>query len=130
MPTSRPLRLFFATSVWVLLALCALQISVHVIAARDIASAYPGGYGIRVLLAPFVLFVLELFLWATLFRHSRSPARLFAGLVGGYVLLMNVVVSVVVMNLYHRDVNDLVLLGYLYAGIGHVSYAVFGRDSA
>jgi len=127
--TARPLRLLFVTSVWTLLVLCALQISVHVIAAGDIASAYPGGYGIRVLIAPFALFALELFLWAWIFRHPRPPARLFAGLIGAYVLVMHVVVGLLVTDLYHRNINDLVLLGYLYAGMGHVSYALFGKQS-
>jgi len=124
-----PLRLFFVTSVWTLLILCALQISVHVILAGDIATAYPWGYGIKVLIAPFVLFSIELFLWARMFRHPRPPARILAGLVGAYVLLANVLVAVLITDLYHRNVNDLILLGYLYAGTGHLSFALFGRDA-
>ena len=126
---ARPLRLFFVTSVWTLLILCALQISVHVILAGDIAAAYPWGYGVRVLVAPFLLFSIELFLWARMFRHPRPPARLLAGLVGAYVLLVNVLVAVLITDLYHRNVNDLILLGYLYAGMGHLSFALFGRDT-
>jgi len=129
MATPRALWLFFVTAVWTLLTLCALQISVHVLIAPDIASAYPGRYGVRVLIAPFVLFVLELFLWARVFRHPRPPARLSAGLMGAYVLLINVFASVLVTDLYHHNINDLILLGYLYAGIGHLSYALFGRES-
>ena len=61
--------------------------------------------------------------------RRRPPARLFGGLIGAYVLVMHVLVGPAVTDLYHRNINDLVLLGYLYAGMAYVSYALSGKQT-
>lgn len=122
------IRLIIVTSVWLFIALNAYQVVIHVTAASHILGAYPGGYTYKVFIAPFALIALELFLWFRMFRQSRHPARMFAGIVGAYIWLMVILVTVVVADLYGRDLSPPLLWLYAYAGAGHLGYAVFGKE--
>ena len=108
----------------------AYQVVVHVIQSQEILDAYPGGYDIKVLIAPFMLLVAELFLWFKLFRWPCHPARIFAGLLGLYIWLMVIIVNLLVADLYDRELPDLILWLYAYAGTGHLLFALFGRELA
>ena len=125
--TARPIWVMFVSSVWIFIGLCGYEMVVHVLDAAMIVGAYPAGYNIKVLIAPFFLTGMELLLWFGLFRHARRPALVFAAVVGTYILLMIVLVNWIVADLYNRDVNGVVLLIYGYAGLGHLVYAVLGR---
>ncbi len=63
-----------------------------------------------------------------MFRYPAHPARMFAGVIGLYIWLMVIFVNLVVSDLYDRNVNYIVLLIYGYAGLGHLAYAVFGKE--
>lgn len=102
----------------------------HVLYANQIFGAYPGGYDFKVFIAPFFLIGLELFLWFKMFRYAVHPARIFAGVVGLYILLMIVFVNAVVSDLYDRDINDFVLYLYAYTGFGHMAYALLGKEGS
>lgn len=128
MTTSRPLWIMFVTSVWIFIGLCGYKIVIHVLYANQIIGAYPAGYNFKVLLAPIPLIGVELFLWFKMFRFPTHPARMFAGVIGLYILLMVVFVNIVVEDLYDRDINNIVLLIYGYAGLGHIAYALFGKE--
>ena len=128
MKTSRQLWIMFVSSVWVLIGLCGYEIVIHVLHANQIINAYPSGYNFKVLLAPFFLIGVELFLWFKMFRYPTHPARMFAGVIGLYIWLMVVFVNIVVSGLYDRDINNIVLLIYGYAGLGHIAYALFGKE--
>lgn len=120
--------LFFVSAVWLFIALNGYKVIEHLLHADSIIGGYPAGYDMRVMLAPFFLFFFELFLWFRHFRWRRHPARLFAGIIGIYICLMVVFVSLVVADLYGRDVPAVLLWLYAYSGAGHLTYAVFGRD--
>ena len=98
--TSRPLWIMFVTSVWIFIGLCGYKIVIHILFANQIIGAYPAGYNFKVLLAPFSLIGVELFLWFKMFRVPTHPARMFAGVIGLYILLMVVFVNIVVEGLY------------------------------
>ena len=118
----------FVSSVWVFMGLCAYKIALHVLYANQVIGSYAAGYDYRVLVAPFFLFGLELFLWLKMFRYAVHPARMFAGVVGAYIMLMVVFVNVVVADMTGNDVSGVHLLLYAYAGMGHLVYALLGAE--
>lgn len=120
--------LLFVSSVWLFVGLSAYRVVQHVLYAEQIIGSYAAGYDYRLLIAPFFLLGFELFLWFKMFRYAAHPSRLFAGVVGAYILLMIVFVNLVVADLNDDQVNGLILLLYAYAGTGHLFYAVFGRE--
>jgi hypothetical protein len=73
-------------------------------------------------------FSVSLFLWFRLFRHEHEPARVFAGIMGAYILLMIIFVNLIVANLNEREIPVVVVWLYVYAGMGHLAYAFFGRQ--
>ncbi len=113
---------------WTLIALSGYQIFIHISRAGDILAGYPGGYAMRVLIAPFLLLGFELFLWFWTFRRARPPARIFAGIVGAYILLMIVLVNALVAEVYGRTVPGAILGLYTLVGIGHLAFAFIGRQ--
>jgi len=128
MPTTKPIWFLFVTSVWLFVVLNGYRIAAHLLHADQIIGAYPGGYDFKVFVAPFFLLGLELFLWFQMFRWQRHPARIFAGIVGGYIWLMVILVGLLVADVYDKDQNAWVLLIYGYAGIGHLAYAFLGKE--
>lgn len=94
----------------------------------QVIGAYPAGYDFKVFLGPFFLAGFELFLWFRMFIHEREPARIFAGIMGAYILLMIIFVNLIVADLYEREVPVLVVWLYVYAGVCHLAYAFFGRQ--
>lgn len=128
MQSNRFVWLLFVTSVWLFICLNGYDVIIHTLNARKIVDAYPGGYGIRVFIAPFFLIAGELFLWFKMFRPARHPARIFAGLVGGYIFLMVLLVNGLVAEVYDRTLPATLLWLYALSGTGHLSYAFFGRE--
>lgn len=128
METDPRIRWLFITSVWLFVALSGYAVIVRIMTAENILGAYPGGYDLRVLLAPFLLLSAELFLRFRFFRRPRPPARIFAGFVGVYILLMIVFVNLVVSDLYDREASALRLWLYAYAGGGHLAFAFLGKE--
>ncbi|UCH49746.1 MAG: hypothetical protein JSU95_08295 [Betaproteobacteria bacterium] len=128
MHNNRFVWLLFVTSVWLFIGLNGYEVIIHAINARKIVDAYPGGYGIRIFIAPFFLLAAALFLWFKMFRPMRHPARIFAGLVGGYIFLMVLLVNVLVAEVYDRTLPATLLWLYSYSGVGHLVYAFFGRE--
>ena len=120
--------LLFVTSVWMLIALSAYRMIIHIERAGDILAGYPGGYAVRVLIAPFFLLGFELFLWFWTFQRARPPARIFAGIVGAYILLMIVLVNALAAEVYDRAVPVAMLGLHTLVGIGHLAFAFFGRE--
>lgn len=118
----------FVTSVWIFIGLCGYKTVLHVLYAEQIIGGYPAGYNFKVLLGPFTLLGLELFLWFKMFRFPTHPARMFAGVMGLYILLMLVFVNILIKDLYVRDINNIELLMYGYVGLGHIAYALFGKE--
>lgn len=125
---SRFIRLLFVISVWLTVALSAYRIIIHLMNVDGIMDAYPGGYRFRVFIAPFMLLGFELFFWFRFYRHSRPPSRIFAGMMGGYILLMIVLVNTLVAEVYDRALPATMLWLYTIAGIGHLVFAFFGRE--
>ncbi len=121
-------RLQFVASVWLLVALCAYRMIIHVNNAGEILTSYPGGYAMKVFIAPFFLLGFELFLWFRMFRPARHPARIFAGLIGGYIFLMVVLVNGLIAEVYDRTLPATLLWLYAISGTGHLYYAFFGRE--
>ena len=128
MRTKLPVWPVFATAVWVFIGLNAYKIVVHIAHANQIIGAYPAGYDYKVLLAPFFLLGLELFLWLRMFRYAVHPARLFAGVVGAYVLFMVVVVNIIVADMNDTEMSGWLLFLYAYVAVGHLTYALFGDE--
>ena len=130
MQNSRLVLFIFFTSVWVVIIESGYQLVVHAIHSQEILDAYPGGYDIKVLIAPFVLFCAEIFLWFKMFRWPSHPARIFAGLIGLYIWLMIILVNVLTADLYDRELPSYFLWLYVYAGTGHLLFAIVGREYA
>ncbi len=122
------LRLFFVTAIWLFIALNIYNMVVYAMNPGQVIGEYPAGYDFKVFLGPFFLVGFELFLWFRMFMHEREPARIFAGLMGAYILLMVIFVNLIVADLYEREISTIVVWLYAYAGIGHLSYAFFGRQ--
>jgi hypothetical protein len=125
---NRIIRFLFITSVWLFIALNGYKAVIHLIKAGSFSETYPGGYSFKVFIAPFFLISFELFLWFKMFRRSRHPSRIFAGIIGAYIWLMIIFVNVVVANLYDRNLPLFMLWLYAYAGAGHLAYAFFGKE--
>ena len=121
--------LLFVTSVWLFVGLNGYEVIIHAMNAGKIVDAYPGGYGIRMFVAPFSLLAGELFLWFRMFRPARHPARMFAGLVGSYIFLMVILVNGLIAEVYDRALPATLLWLYALSGCGHLAYAFFGRDA-
>lgn len=122
------LWVFFVSSVWLFIGLSAYRVVLHILHAEQIIGSYPAGYDYRLLIAPFFLLGFELFLWFRMFRYAAHPSRLFAGLVGAYILLMIVFVNLVIADMNDSEVNGLLLSLYAYAGMGHLLYAMGGKE--
>ena len=118
----------FVAPVWISIGLSAYRVVAHVVNADGIVSAYPGGYGFRVFVAPFMLLGFQLFFWFRYYQRARPPARILAGLIGGYILLMIVLVNALVAEVYDRSLPETVLWLYACTSIGHLAFALFGRD--
>lgn len=128
MHNNRFVWLLLVTSAWLFIGLNGYEVIIHAMNARKIIDAYPGGYGVRVFIAPFFLIAGELFLWFRMFHPARHPARIFAGLVGGYIFLMVVLVNALVAEVYDRTLPTTLLWLYVFSGFGHFVYAFLGRD--
>lgn len=122
------LWIMFVTSVWALIGLCGFRAVTQYFDATRIVDGYPGGYGIKVLLAPFILLGFELTLWLKLFRYNAHPARLFSGLMGINILII-IFINLIVADLYDRNINYIELLILCYSSLGHLAYALFGKES-
>ena len=121
--------LLFVSSIWTFIGLSAYRVVLHVLQAEQIIGSYPAGYDYRILIAPFFLLGFELFLWFKMFRYAAHPSRMFAGIIGAYILLMIVFVNLVVADMNDTEADGSLLLLYAYAGIGHLFYALFGREN-
>lgn len=128
MMNHKVIRYGFVSSVWLFIALNGYQIVAHVFQAEHLFDAYPGGYASRVFIAPFFLFFLALFLWFRMFRWQQRPARIFAGLIGGYIWIMVIFVNLVVADLYDREFSAALAWLYACSGSGHLLYAFFGKE--
>lgn len=120
--------MFFVSSIWLFVGLSSCRAVLHVLGAEQIIGSYPAGYDYRLLIAPFFLLGFELFLWFKMFRYAAHPSRLFAGVVGAYILLMIVFVNLIVADMNDTEINGFVLFLYAYAGLGHLLYSVFGKE--
>ena len=125
----RVLSFVFAASVWISIGLSAYRVVAQVVNADGIQSAYPGGYGFRVFVAPFMLLGFQLFFWFRYYRRARPPARILAGLIGGHILLMIVLINALVAEVYDRSLPETMLWLYACTGIGHLAFALFGREN-
>ena len=123
------IEVIFISSVWIFIGLLGYQILLNILHSKEIANFYPAGYDFKIFLAPTLLLVGELFLWFTMFRYQKYPAKIFAGFIGTYILLMIVLVNMLTGNLAENGINTLRLWMYLYTGFGHLIYALFGRES-
>lgn len=128
MKTTGSIWIYFVTSVWLFIGLSGYRIISHVLYANQIIGNYPGGYDFKVFIAPFFLLGLEYFLWLKMFRYPVHPARMFAALIGLYIFFMVIIVNAIVADLYDKDINNFVLVLYGYAALGHISFALFGRE--
>ena len=120
---------FFVSSVWIFVGLSAYRVILHILQAEQIIGSYAAGYDYRILIAPFFLLGFELFLWFKMFRYAAHPSRIFAGIIGAYILLMIVFVNLVVADMNDIEIESFMLLLYAYTGIGHFFYALFGRET-
>ncbi|MGB5833104.1 MAG: hypothetical protein WBG92_14070 [Thiohalocapsa sp.] len=120
-------RLVLRLSVWLLIVLCAWQALRHIAMADQILSD-EGPFGLRTLLWPFVVLGLELILWLRWLRPRRAPGRLFAGLMGAYLLLGVVLVNLVFADMHDHDISAGLLWLYGLIGTAHLWYAIAGSE--
>ena len=123
------IKILFFSSVWIFILLNIYQVTHHILISNEIMGKYPGGFDFKVFISPFLLLCAELFLWFKMFRYFSHPSRIFAGLIGGYVLLMTIFVNLVVSDLYNTEIPKLTLWLYFYVCFGHFVYAFFGKET-
>lgn len=125
--TARSVRLLFVSSVWLLLAFSAWQMVDYFFRAHEIFQTHLPGYSARILLGPLVIFSGELMLWFGLFRDENPGARIMAGFVGLYALILLFVMNISA-DLWQIAYPVYLHWLYLYAALGHLAYAFLGRE--
>ena len=126
--TTRSLVIFFVTSVWLFIGLCAYKIIIHILGNNNILNSYPGGYGINVFIGPFLLITGEILLWFKIFRYFMHLSRMFAGFIGLYILIKILFVNIIVADIYNYSNSYIELITYGYAAVAHLAYSFFGKE--
>lgn len=82
----------------------------------------------RMIMAPFMLVLIELLLWIGLFRHRKKGSRFVAGFMGILLLLRLVMVPLIITDLYGYGLNIPGLFLFLYSSLSHLGYAACGKE--
>jgi len=117
-------RVAFVAAVWLLIGLMARVAVSNALDSTWVDRYYYAGYHARVLLAPYIVGGLQLFFWFRFFRHEDDGARVFAGMVGFFLLAL-----LLVMALNWRVTgpwHPLVVAALVYIAGAHLAYAIFG----
>jgi hypothetical protein len=118
------LRLAFVIGVWLLVGVSAWSAYLNAMDSTWVDRFFYAGYHTRVLLAPYIIGGVELFFWFRFFRHEDDGARVFAGLVGFFVLAQLLVMTLnwSVTGPWH----PLTMAALVYIACAHLAFALFG----
>jgi hypothetical protein len=118
------LRIAFVAGVWLLIGVSAWYAYLNAVDSTWVDRFFYAGYHTRVLLAPYIIGGAELFFWFRFFRHEDDGARVFAGLVGFYVLAQLLIMALNwnVTGPWH----PLTVVALAFIAGAHVAYALFG----
>ncbi len=125
LPRKAPLlRLNFVTAVWLVIGLAAWTAVSNAADSTWVDRFYYAGYHTRALMAPYVVGALQLFFWFRFFRHEEDGARIFAGMMGVFVLVQLLLMALnwSVSGPWH----PLVVAALCYIAGAHLAYALFG----
>jgi hypothetical protein len=123
------LWLAFAVSVWMFILLNGYEAVYHLTHTQFSSPPYPNRYALGASILPIMLFGFELYMWFRFFRHPREPAKIFSGLIGGYIFLFVIVIHLLSTGSYEYSSNESLILAYLYIGGAHLSFAFFGEET-
>lgn len=133
---SKPLWFFFMSSVWLFMGYLLYNGIWDIINYKEILSANPAADAVgsghaRYIFGSIVLFGMEFTFWYMFFRYPTDGARVFAAFMGINLLLI-IFLSYVVADLLAAEraaeQNALVFWFYWYVALGHLSFALFGKD--
>ena len=111
---------------WLLIGYCAVSSVDHFIHAAEIRNTY-GPFAVRVGLWPLVILAVELMLWFKPFRHRESGARVMSAFMGIALLGNPVLVSLLIENLYEKEVHPVTLVFFVYVALSHLLFSIFAR---
>ena len=129
--TSRPLWIFFITSVWLFMGWLLYHGVWDIIHYADVLSENPAavaaGYSGRFIFGTIVLFGMEFTFWYKFFRYPIDGARVFAALMGLTMILV-IFGRYVVADLLEPEKIAPTQWFFWYVALGHLSFALFGKD--
>ena len=128
---SKPLWFFFISSVWLFMGYLLYNGVWDIINYAEVLSENPAaaatGKSAQFIFGTIVLFGMEFTFWYKFFRYPTDGARVFAAFMGIAMLLV-IFAGYVVADLLASEKNDLILWFYWYVALGHISFALFGKD--
>ena len=128
---SKLLWFFFMSSVWLFMGFLLYNGVWDIINYAEVLSNNPAasatGRSGRFVFGTLILFGMEFTFWYKFFRYPTDGARVFAAFMGINMLLI-IFASSVVADLLAVEQNDLISWFYWYVALGHLSFALFGKD--
>lgn len=115
----------FVLSVWVLIVWCGWLAARYAVEPRAF-DASP--FASRFFLWPFVIALMEISLWALVFRHRGPGTRVMAAFMGLVLLLRGLLVNVLSASAQAEPVDPVRLAVYSYVSLSHLAFAVWGRE--
>ena len=125
---SKLLWIFFVTSVWLFIVLLIDACVDTFLHFKELNEVVAGRYHAGVLFGPFIALGMELFFWRRFFRYPVDGARVFAALMGLFIFLKIILVELIVSDLLDKENDSLMMWLFVYAGSGHLFFALFGKD--
>ena len=129
--TSKPLWIFFITSVWLFMGFLLYHGVWDIIHYAEVLSENPAavatGKSAQFIFGTLILFGMEFTFWYKFFRYPTDGARVFAAFMGIAMILV-IFISYVIADLLSSEKDALTLWFFWYVALGHLSFALFGKD--
>ena len=120
MATNPFLRSIFVLSVWALILVSAWQF-IYFVLQPESTQVVPTAFQSRVFLGPLVIGGMAALFWFRFFADERQGARVFAAMMGGFMLVL-VLVSIL-SGRPEGSIGHRYFWLYLIVGIVHLCYA-------
>lgn len=125
MTTNKVLRNGFVLSAWLLIGVSAWQL-VYFLLRAESYQVVPASFQARVFIGPLVIGGMEALFWLRFFAHERQGARIFAAMMGFFMLVL-VLVSIL-LGRPGGSIGQRYLWFYMFVGIVHLCYAVGAKE--
>lgn len=125
MSTHWLLRLLFVISVWTLIGVSAWQF-IYFMRWSESYQVVAPAFQARVYMGPLVIGGMELLFWFRFFADQRHGARLFAAMMGFFMLILVLVAALT--GPAQGSIGDHYFWVYAIVGVIHLAYSVGGKE--